>query len=274
MTREPSTAVRLVTGPEGPWEPAQRDFARTGVALVRGSVAEWRRPDRDEAGLRDLLGRDYDRERRHGPGGTQFVVTRLLVKHLVARALGTAPESVELGYALTGRLYVRGCDQVDISLSHTGDLMLAGVTSLGRIGVDVEPADRPLSGSGVERQMCTAQELAEVAALPEPERNERLVRRWTLKEAYTKALGLGLAFPFTEFGFDLDSPAPRLRRADGSGVPGRSWHFRTLAVGQDHVGAFALHDRGLGRGAEAQAATALDPRALLAVRRALRSPSR
>jgi 4'-phosphopantetheinyl transferase len=276
MTRQ-VLAVHLITGPDGPWDPVRRDFVRTGVALVHGSTEQWQQ--RDGESLRGLLGRDFDRERRSGPGGAQFVASRLLVRHLVAQLLGTLPGAVELGQALTGRLYVRGCDQIDLSLSHTGDVMLVGVTSLGRIGVDVEPADRPLSGSGVERQMSTVPELAEVADLPEPARNDRLVRRRTLKEAYTKALGLGLAYPFNGFGFDLDTEPPRLLSADGSPVPGRSWSFRTLAVGPSHVGALALHDRTLGSPglsrapADLDLTPALDPRALHAVRRALHAPA-
>ena len=55
-----------------------------------------------------------------------------------------------------------------------------------------------------------------------------MVRLWTLKEAYSKALGQGLRFRFTEFGFGLDVPWPawcglmaRPRRAV-SGRSGRS----------------------------------------------------
>ncbi|TXS59580.1 4-phosphopantetheinyl transferase family protein, partial [Streptomyces sp. me109] len=40
--------------------------------------------------------------------------------------------------------------------------------------------------------VCTPAEAAELAALPEDERTVRLLHLWTLKEAYTKALGHGM----------------------------------------------------------------------------------
>lgn len=262
----------LVLGPDGPWDAVLADFVRHGVALAYGSMAHWESRLPDEAEQRRLLGRDWDlyRARPGRRGRNQFVVTRSLLKYLAAQAVGAEPSDLELGYALTGRLYVRGCDQVDLNLSHTGDLMLVGMTSLGVIGVDVEPLDRALYGRSTERQMCTRDELELLHATAEEDRNLRLVRQWTLKEAYTKALGLGLHFSFTEFGFQVDEDPPLLRRADGTPAGGDAWSFRSLRVGDGHVAGIALHNGGLGRTGDTRMTTTLDAGTLGAVRRALR----
>lgn len=66
--------------------------------------------------------------------------------------------------------------------------------------------------------------------MPEDELLRRFFWMWTLKEAYTKALGLGLGFDFSRIEFDVVN---RTVRVDGA-VP-EGWAFRmfVIADGQD-----------------------------------------
>lgn len=57
------------------------------------------------------------------------------------------------------------------------------------------------------------------------ERLETFLWIWTLKEAYTKALGLGMSFDFQRVDFD---PINRLVRVDGTLPLG--WKFRMFTV--------------------------------------------
>ena len=172
-----------------------------------------------------MLGRDWERYRklRHPAARTRFAASRLVLKHAVAAVARVRPQEVELGRTAAGRPYLHGGGTVHISLSHTENLLLVGLSTSGAVGVDAEAHDRPLYGPGLGRHMCTPHELAEVEALPQQERNPRLLRLWTLKEACSKALGVGLAARFTDFGFSTDEhgrptlhgrpsrPRPRLR---------------------------------------------------------------
>ena len=267
------TAVHRARGPDGPWDGVQDDLRCHGVALVHASLAEWLPQRPDDNGLRRLLGRDWDRYRAQTGrrNAERFRVTRTLLKRVAAAAVGAEPGDLELGYALTGRLYVRGCDQVDLNLSHTGDMVLVGVTSLGLIGVDVESSDRALYGRGGEQRMCTPYELARLEALPEERRNMRLVRQWTLKEAYTKALGQGLCFPFDQFGFEVESDPPILQCADGSAAGNPAWSFRSLRAAERYVVGVALYDGGRGRTRDIALATTLDVDTVSTVRDVLRA---
>ncbi|OKJ09250.1 4'-phosphopantetheinyl transferase family protein [Kitasatospora sp. CB01950] len=255
---------RPVLGPAGPWEPVRADLDRYGVALVHSRLSDWPAPPGGEGELRRLLGRDWARYRELAgrPHADRFRATRLLLKHVAATAVGARPHELELAYGLTGRLYVRGCDQVDLNLSHTKDVALVGITSLGLIGVDLEHEERRVYGSGIERVMCTPDELRRLAASPEPERNLALLRRWTLKEAYTKALGQGLAFSFTHFGFDLPESCGRARllRPHGDPVNEHWWTFHTRRFAGGYLAAAAVRDDGRGRNLDTGLTTALDHR--------------
>lgn len=251
----------VLPGPRGPWGPLRAVLADTGSVVVYGVSDDWlpRPEDMDDA--RRTLGRDWPRyESLAGRplARERFLSSRLLLRSAAAAALETAPHLVDLAYQPGGRPYIRGCDQIDVSLSHTEDMLVVGVTRRGRIGVDVERADRRLVGTGSESQACTPYEKERLDAAGEAARNDGLVRLWTLKEAYSKALGQGLRFRFTEFGFDLSGRDARLVRPDGSPACGPEWVFATFPARERYVVSVAVHDEGFGEAVDVSVDTTLD----------------
>ncbi|WEH39062.1 4'-phosphopantetheinyl transferase superfamily protein [Streptomyces sp. NBC_01218] len=271
LTRHPADGFPpvpgLVHGPAGPWSQLLRDLDSSGVGLVHASLAEWRTQLPPEPRRQELLGRDWPRYSRLGNDQLRerFMATRMLIRHTAAVALGTEPYSLELRYGLNGRVHLRGYDQIDVSLSHTADLLLCGITSLGVIGIDAEPSERRLSGQDVELFMCTEPERLRLSRTPPEERNALLLRLWTLKEAYSKALGQGLRFPFTQFGFRLADGTARLERADGRLVEDTSWRFATCDVPGGHTAAVALQDDRASTRPDTRAGTALNRQILAAI---------
>lgn len=251
----------LTRGMRGPWYGVREELTRTGSVLVYGRLPDWLPRGVAEGPVRRLLGRDWHRYQSftHPKMRERFLASRLLLRHTAAAAIDTAPELVDLAYQPGGRPYVRGCDQIDVSLSHTEEMMVVGVTRIGRIGADVELAGRRLAGTGSESQAVTPYERAQLDAGGEDARNDSLVRLWTLKEAYSKALGQGLRFRFTEFGFMLlESGAARLVRPDGTPAAGSEWRFGTFGVDGLYVVSVAVHDAGFGEVADLSVGTTLD----------------
>jgi 4'-phosphopantetheinyl transferase len=112
---------------------------------------------------------------------------------------------------------------VDVSLSHSGDYVVAAISERGAIGVDVE-VDRNLS-LGVEERCFTPSELTWLRA-EGGERTERFMRLWTLKEAYVKATGEGLGAELRSISFELAAASPQLS-VDGKPHESGRWHFRS-----------------------------------------------
>ncbi|MFC9931189.1 4'-phosphopantetheinyl transferase family protein [Streptomyces sp. NPDC127190] len=242
-----------VRGPDGPWEEVREAVSRHGSALVHARLDDWLPADLGDPGLAERLGHDHARFRRmrHPTVRARFVASRLMLKHTASAVLGEPAQALELAYKLGGRPYLRGHEQLDISLTHTADLIVVGLTRRGWIGVDCELSDRRMTGLGTETQMCTPHELAELAKLPEDARNRALVRLWTLKEAYSKAIGQGMRFRFTEFGFGpQDRQAREVLLPDGSPGTGEEWSFHTCEVGGRYTVSVALYDAGFGVGGD------------------------
>lgn len=246
-----------VPRPAGPWHGVRENLAQLGNAVVYTTWTEWLPSVLTEPRLRELLGADWNRYRRTPDAAVRhrFAAARLLIKYTAAAALNTPPEYLDLGYRLGGRPYLRGFDQIEVSLTHTGDVMAVGLSRTGRIGVDVEFADRFVRLDLLQARILTPTEADEVAGLPEDERAAHLLRLWTLKEAYSKALGQGLRLSFKEFGF---SRGGRLQAPDGSAATRGEWGFATHSVLDRYLLSVACHDAGLSTAGDMSVQTMLD----------------
>ena len=250
----------MICDPAGEWSRVRADLDRHGAAVLYARQDDWRPERAGTPGLRELLGDDWERwlELTNPQVRTRFAASRILLKCAAAAVLGVRPRSVELAYSLTGRPRLRGYDGLDISLSHTDDLLLVGLACSGTIGVDAERSDRVLYGPGLGRHMCTPHEAERIEAMPAAERNTAVLRLWTLKEAYSKALGLGMLLRFTDFGFSPDHAPTDVLRPDGTPGTVGAWAFHTSSIGDRYTLGVAVGDAGFGLTTDTAARTALD----------------
>ncbi|MFG2091966.1 4'-phosphopantetheinyl transferase family protein [Streptomyces sp. NPDC048612] len=129
--------------------------------------------------------------------------------HLAAAVLGVARAADDTGAGVLGGPdwalpEQRGFgEEPHLSLVHTEELIVAA-GRCGPIGVDTESVTRQVSYDLLRMQVCTPEEAEVLDALPEAERTARFLRLWTLKEAYTKALGQGMRRSFSAVGFCWD----------------------------------------------------------------------
>jgi 4'-phosphopantetheinyl transferase len=136
---------------------------------------------------------------------------------------------------------VRG-DPLQFSLTHTRGLVACGVTSSGAVGVDAVRLDRRAPLSLIGSELFADCEIERLNGLPEPERNHYFLKLWALKEAFAKALGLGMAFRWSEVAFGLDgadvqcSPPPSF--------PHGYWHAAVYDIAPSYcVAVVARNDR-------------------------------
>ncbi|MEU4168924.1 4'-phosphopantetheinyl transferase superfamily protein [Streptomyces sp. NPDC026665] len=231
----PLAAPVHVPGPDGPWEQVQEHVEETGRAVVHTTWGQWLTPALLDPGLRALLGRDWPRYRQHpAPAGRLVLaVSRMVLKHTAAAVLQVPAHRLDLATLPGGRPVLRGLGaDLQVSLAHTDELIVAGVSRTGRLGVDAEPAGRRISFEALREHVCTAEEARLLATLPEEERAQAFLRLWTLKEAYVKALGHGMRHRFPAVGFTWDAtPTARLTEDTGdTGDTEGQWAFATHLV--------------------------------------------
>jgi 4'-phosphopantetheinyl transferase len=126
----------------------------------------------------------------------RFLRTHAFCRKILARYTHLPAAQLNLQALPDGKPYLVDTTGQDIryNLSHSGDLMILAVTTRSDVGVDVEIHSAALDW----RQIAAAYfESREVAALEHLEDKDQQLacfyRIWTMKEAYLKARGQGIA---------------------------------------------------------------------------------
>lgn len=109
---------------------------------------------------------------------------------------------------------------LELSLSHSADLVVLAVARSAPLGVDIEQLSDRLDVDSCSRLLFHPAELAKYWRLPQGERRPAFFRAWTLKEAALKATGDGTRVPFTDLRLAGTMTRPRL--ASWAGRPGNA----------------------------------------------------
>lgn len=135
---------------------------------------------------------EQDRWRSHQPQlQSQFVQSRALLRHGLSLLTNTAFTDWRL--TAKGPPAVPDSPAWHLSLSHTGHWMLAGMVRDGAVGVDLEKPTSKRRWRDVAQRWFTPAECALLADLDDIDAREAFYWQWTLKEAWVKATGRGLA---------------------------------------------------------------------------------
>lgn len=147
----------------------------------------------------------FERDRR------AFLITRALVRTTLSRYAAVPPAKWAFIANVHGRPEIldrpSGVPDLRFNLSHTEGLIACAVTIGREVGVDVEHIQRRLAHD-VAGRFFAPREVDALKALPADEQARVFFDYWTLKEAYIKARGFGLALPLADFAFALNPPAP------------------------------------------------------------------
>ena len=95
-----------------------------------------------------------------------------------------------------------------LNLSNTRGLVCCLVAADRDVGIDVEEISREGETVSIADRFFSPSEVEELRAQPEERRRPRFFDYWTLKEAYIKARGMGLAIPLDHFSFLLTPGRP------------------------------------------------------------------
>lgn len=115
-----------------------------------------------------------------------------------AQRYGINPEDVKIDIHEKGKPFFPDHAGFGFNISHGGSLIVVACSGREEIGVDVESLDRNANTEIASRHF-TEHEATFLQSIPEEERTQMFLRFWTIKEAYLKMTGTGLARPLSEF---------------------------------------------------------------------------
>ena len=113
---------------------------------------------------------------------------------------------------------------LSFNLSYTRGCVACAVALNGPLGVDVERIYQSQRLQEIADQYFSEQEAVWLRQCSNELRNVRIIELWTLKEAYLKAIGVGLSGSLADISFRFDEPAQIEFMAPPANDP-HEWHF-------------------------------------------------
>jgi 4'-phosphopantetheinyl transferase len=157
-----------------------------------------------------------------------FVATRVLMRKVLAHYTGTQNDSLEFARRAEGKPYLLN-SPLYFNLSHSGEFAALAVTTAGEIGIDIETI-RTRNFLAIAERYFHADELKQLAARSDAEREQLFFKLWTLKEAFFKATGGGISSGLDKAVFDLGSQNIRARFAPELNEQEKAWQFHQAFI--------------------------------------------
>lgn len=168
-----------------------------------------------------------------------FALGREMARTLVGQALGKAPDAWRWREGPHGRPEIDApVTDLHFNLSHSAGLVACALARGRAVGVDIESLNRPAPDRAIVPRYCSPDEAADIQAQGDAW-PARFLRYWTLKEAYLKARGLGIAVPLSDISFHVDCDDIRVTFERSLAGTDNRWAFRLIAPSATHLLAIA-----------------------------------
>jgi 4'-phosphopantetheinyl transferase len=140
-----------------------------------------------------------------------YLVSHALIRIALSNYIDLDPDKWRFIYNKFGRPEIHpslGVPFLRFNLSHTQGLVSCLVVLSIDAGVDIENHTRFNDLDTLPQDVFSSSEFSCLDGMPEEEKKERFFTYWTLKEAFLKGRGMGLAFPLNQISFHLKTGEP------------------------------------------------------------------
>lgn len=171
----------------------------------------------------------FERDRR------RFILRRGRLRRLLAAHTGTA--AAELRFQQNGFGKPRLAAGPHFSLSHSAERMMVAISDV-EVGCDIERIDPALMWGPLAESLFAPGERASLEKLSAAAARTAFFHCWARKEAFVKALGLGLSHPLEAFVVSVRADARLIAGGEG-------WAMAAVEAGAGYAAAVATRDDGL-----------------------------
>jgi 4'-phosphopantetheinyl transferase len=172
----------------------------------------------------------------------RYVAGRAALRTLIGAHLGIAPSTVGFVYGANGKPALHPDHApagLTFNLAHCEGFALIAFAHRRELGVDVEDTTRAMDYEAVAARAFSQEERAQLPRLSGCERARWFFRCWTLREAYLKGTGTGLAIDPDDFSV-RDVGDRRSIVVDRQGSRMEDWQVRTVDLPEPLAAAIAV----------------------------------
>ena len=158
--------------------------------------------------------RERSKSLRFSKDRNQFVVTRGILRCLLAKYLKQTPTSIEIMYGLWGKPCLLQDQNLHFNVTHSRDYALYAITQNYEVGIDLEYIDENIAFEDIAPTIFSMSELTFWKNLNLEDRINTFFRRWVYTEAFLKASGKGWLNDKQELISDLKDDFKNMNIAD------------------------------------------------------------
>ena len=224
-----SAADRDTTTPQSALLVPRDGEVRVWYATTTDAWSDADRTDRALSWLTTMERLRYERY-RHDVDREMFLLGRVMARTLVGQALGVEPRRWSWQENRHGRPELSDkTTGLSFNLAHSAGVVVCAVSRGTDVGTDIEFRGRDAVDQRLVRRFCSPSEVADIESRGRDGWRDRFLQYWTLKEAYLKARGVGIAVHLSDLSFTLEDADVRVS-------------FLNSLAGADPNWAFALSD--------------------------------
>lgn len=148
----------------------------------------WKLLSEDERSRSDRFKREYLKR--------NFVAARGNLRIFLAQWLGCKPQEIQFSYSDRGKPYIQNSKGIHFNLAHSQDLAIYAVSSDREVGIDLEYINPQCDIEGIAQRYFSPSEYKLITGFGDRNQSSAIqafYQAWTLKEAYGKATGQGIA---------------------------------------------------------------------------------
>lgn len=134
---------------------------------------------------------------RHHREQQSYILRHGVLRLILGRYLKSNPKDILISEGIFGKPFVSDDNhgRIEFNITHSEKLMLLAFTYKHRVGVDLEQVKVFPEVDYITDAFFSNEEKAIMCRVPIVKKLDTFFRLWTRKEAYTKALGLGIYQP-------------------------------------------------------------------------------
>jgi len=183
----------------------------------------------------------FDADRR------RYIAGRGFLRLILGRYIRQLPEALVFSYSPRGKPELVAnspAETLYFNVSHSHDMALYAVSRTRCVGIDIEHIAAKCNVEQLAKRYFFPREFDAICAVAPERKNEIFFKGWTVKEAYVKATGEGLAaLEQVELAIAVDGPAVLQRIHDNPDATGR-WSSCQLSPAPGYIGALVVEGKG------------------------------
>lgn len=178
----------------------------------------------DEMKRANQFSKEVDRRR--------FIISKAVTRHILSTYLGKNAGEIQFSLGEHGKPSLVD-STLQFSISHSQDVFLMGVIAHQQVGVDIEKIRKRPDITALAKRFFTENECRSI------QNTNDFYQLWTCKEAFIKAIGLGLAFGLSQFEIDKQAQPSVLSHVFHPAYQVADWTVRPIAVPDSYEDCFA-----------------------------------